>query len=224
MSARTRKNPKQPRAQATLESITAAAVSIINDEGTAALTTARIAELAGVSIGTLYRYFPDKKSVLFKVYGDVLLELETSLDRLTDPDEAPPTWDEYLRFLQAGIAKYEEPHRAVISGRATMMYIEFAELDFAHSQRQAKRLARMLAHYGSRWPAELLEKLSMFSIYLSDGAWHLYWVTNIYDPLVDQWRFKAAANILEFAFDDEQQWLASATPTRFRGLSRDASR
>jgi AcrR family transcriptional regulator len=202
MSSQIRKNPQQPRAQATVEAITNASLLIINEAGTAALTTANIAERAGVSIGTLYRYFPDKKSILLKVYGDVLLELEASLERLTDPAKAPPTWKEYVRILQAGIAKYEEPHRPVISSRATMMYPEFAELDHNHSQRQAKKFARMLTHYGSLWPTELLEKLAMFCIYLNDGAWHLYRVTNVYDPLVAQWQFKAAAAVFEFAFED----------------------
>lgn len=207
-SPRTR--PQQARAQATVEAITKATISIINEVGTAALTTARIADTAGVSIGTLYRYFPDKKSILFKVYGDVLLELEAALDLLTDPNQAPPTWKEYRPLLQTGIRRYEAPHRAVLSGRANMMYVEFEDLDLDHCRRQARKLARMLAHYGSSWPLELIERLTLFCIYLSDGAWHLHRVTNAYDPLVDQWRFTGLAGVLELAFDDDQRHLQPA--------------
>lgn len=223
MPTQARTKPQQSRAQVTVEAIRKAAVSIINESGTAALTTAQIAERAGVSIGTVYRYFPDKKSILLKVYSDVLLELEASLELLTDPKTAPPTWAEYLLVLRAGIARYEEPYRAVISGRATMMYLEFAELDYSHSERQAKRFARIMKHYGSRWPTELLEKLAMFCIYLSDGAWHLYWVTNVYDPLIEQWRFKAVASVLEFAFDDSQQWLESSPLSRVKSMKMTKS-
>lgn len=209
MTGSTRTKPRQSRAQETVEAITKAAVSIINEEGTAALTTARIAESAGISIGALYRYFPDKKSILLKVYRDVLIKVEAALDLLTDPSNAPPTWKAYLRSLQIGITQYEALHRPVLRARANMMYVECAELDFDHSQRQAKKLARMLAHYGSSWSSELLEKLALTCIFLSDGAWHLYWVTNDYDPLVDQWRHRGLAGVLELAFDDDQQWLAT---------------
>ena len=209
MTGSTRTKPRQSRAQETVEAIITAAVSIINEEGTAALTTARIAESAGVSIGALYRYFPDKKSILLKVYGDVLIEVEASLDLLTDADHAPPTWREYLHKLQIGITQYEERHRPVLRARANMMYVECAELDYSHCQRQAEKLARMLAHYGSKWPLKLLAKLALTCIFLSDGAWHLYWVTNDYDPLVDQWRHRGLAGVLELAFDDNQQMLHS---------------
>lgn len=59
-----RRQPVQARAQRTLEAIVQAAAQILVKEGEAALTTNRIAERAGVSIGTLYQYFPDKQAVL----------------------------------------------------------------------------------------------------------------------------------------------------------------
>lgn len=202
-----RSSPQQARAQATLEAIAKAAVSIISEVGTAALTTARIAERAGVSIGTLYRYFPDKKAILLKVYGDVLLELEVELDRLTDPARAPPTWDEYQPMLQTGILRYEDRHRAVLSGRASMMYPELASLDLSHSRNQARKIARMLAHYGSSWPMDLLERLCLLSVHLSDGAWTHYRDAGAHDPLADQWRFIGLGALMRLSFDDAQQHL-----------------
>ncbi|WP_448869337.1 TetR/AcrR family transcriptional regulator, partial [Delftia acidovorans] len=58
-----RRQPVQARAQRTLQAIVQAAAQILVKEGEAALTTNRIAERAGVSIGTLYQYFPDKQAV-----------------------------------------------------------------------------------------------------------------------------------------------------------------
>jgi AcrR family transcriptional regulator len=49
-----RKRPKQARARATIEAILAAAAQILVREGVEAATTNRIAERAGVSVGTLY--------------------------------------------------------------------------------------------------------------------------------------------------------------------------
>ena len=59
-----RKEPRQARSRATVETIVQAGARILSDEGWAGFTTNRIAELAGVSIGSLYQYFPDKLSLV----------------------------------------------------------------------------------------------------------------------------------------------------------------
>lgn len=60
----TRRVPRQGRAQVKVELILEAATRIIDKEGLEGLSTNRIAEVAGISIGTLYQYFPNKKEVL----------------------------------------------------------------------------------------------------------------------------------------------------------------
>lgn len=59
-----RKPPVQARAQATVESILEGAIRILDREGLDAATTTRIAEVAGVSVGTLYQYFADRDAIL----------------------------------------------------------------------------------------------------------------------------------------------------------------
>ena len=60
----TRRKPRQERAQAKIELILEAAIRIIDKEGLEGLTTNRIASVAGISIGTLYQYFPDKAAIV----------------------------------------------------------------------------------------------------------------------------------------------------------------
>lgn len=59
-----RRMPTQDRARATREAILEATARILEREGRAALNTNRIAERAGVSIGTLYQYFANKDEIL----------------------------------------------------------------------------------------------------------------------------------------------------------------
>lgn len=59
-----RKEPRQARSRATVESIIQAGARILSDEGWAGFTTNKVADLAGVSIGSLYQYFPDKLSLV----------------------------------------------------------------------------------------------------------------------------------------------------------------
>ena len=62
--AQPRKIPTQRRAVATCAAIVEAAARILEERDADALNTNRIAERAGVSIGTLYQYFPDKHAIL----------------------------------------------------------------------------------------------------------------------------------------------------------------
>ena len=59
-----KKRPKQARACETVEIILQATTHILKREGRQGLTTNRVAEVAGVSIGSLYQYFPNKASLV----------------------------------------------------------------------------------------------------------------------------------------------------------------
>jgi len=69
-----RKAPKQARSAVTLEAIHTATIQVLLAQGVGRLTTARVAERAGVSIGTMYQYYPHKQALLFAM---VERQLET---------------------------------------------------------------------------------------------------------------------------------------------------
>jgi AcrR family transcriptional regulator len=58
-----RKQPVQHRSKATVDMVLVAAAQVFEAHGYASGTTNRIAERAGVSIGTLYQYFPSKEAI-----------------------------------------------------------------------------------------------------------------------------------------------------------------
>lgn len=58
-----RRQPRQRRARQTVEAILQAVVKVLQREGVEGITTNRIAEVAGVSIGSVYQYFPDKAAI-----------------------------------------------------------------------------------------------------------------------------------------------------------------
>src|ERR1700754_4129621 len=62
-----RRQPKQARSQATWAAILEAASQILERRGPSGFNTNDVAERAGVSIGTLYQYFPDKHAILLAV-------------------------------------------------------------------------------------------------------------------------------------------------------------
>lgn len=72
-----RKTPRQARSAATIEAIYTATIQVLLAEGVGRLTTTRVAERAGVSVGTMYQYYPHKQALLFAV-------VERQLDMITD--------------------------------------------------------------------------------------------------------------------------------------------
>lgn len=63
-----RKQPRQARSQATVEAILVAAARVLEAEGVRAFTTNRVAEVAGVSVGSLYQYFPNKEALIVALH------------------------------------------------------------------------------------------------------------------------------------------------------------
>ncbi|AZO01469.1 TetR/AcrR family transcriptional regulator [Mesorhizobium sp. M9A.F.Ca.ET.002.03.1.2] len=59
-----RKQPRQQRSIATVEAIIEAGAHILSELGWAGFNTNKVAEAAGVSIGSLYQYFPDKLALV----------------------------------------------------------------------------------------------------------------------------------------------------------------
>ncbi|MFN5165613.1 MAG: TetR/AcrR family transcriptional regulator, partial [Pseudomonadota bacterium] len=61
---RPRKSPRQVRSADTVETILAAAARVLERESLAGFNTNRVAAVAGVSVGSLYQYFPNKSALI----------------------------------------------------------------------------------------------------------------------------------------------------------------
>jgi AcrR family transcriptional regulator len=73
---RLRRVPRQARSRARLARILDVAEQLLVAEGPAALTTTRVAQAAGVSVGSLYQYLPDKDAIVEALANRYLAEFE----------------------------------------------------------------------------------------------------------------------------------------------------
>ena len=103
-----RNEPVQARSTARLAQLLDAAAAIIDEIGFERLTTAMVAERAGASIGTVYRYFPDRIALLQALAAR---NLERVLGKVVDEvlNERHETW---IDALSAGFAYFVEAFRS----------------------------------------------------------------------------------------------------------------
>lgn len=96
-----------------VENIKHATLELIEKEGFEQLGTARIAERAGSSIGSLYHYFPTCEAILFALYEDVTVRLVSTakLMLLKIMDMAQPDGIEYV---VRSLLKLHVQHRLVL--------------------------------------------------------------------------------------------------------------
>ena len=135
---RPRKQPRQARAQHTVSAIIEASARILEEQGHSGFTTNAVAELAGVSIGTLYQYFPDKDALL-----GALIARETS--RLVEEVVAASAMVAGQEALDGviGAAVRHQVHRPRL---ARLLDFEEARLPFdAETQLVRARFVALLA-------------------------------------------------------------------------------
>ncbi|WP_254616491.1 TetR family transcriptional regulator [Burkholderia metallica] len=86
-----RKQPRQARSTRLVDDVLQAAIQVLATEGAQRFTMARVAERAGVSVGSLYQYFPNKAALLFRLQHDEWRQTSEMLCRiLEDQQKTPP--------------------------------------------------------------------------------------------------------------------------------------
>lgn len=83
-----RKSPVQARSAASVEAILQATIQVLLKVGKERLTTTRVAMRAGVSVGTLYQYFPNKSALLKAALKHHLEEVTAEVERVCREQQA----------------------------------------------------------------------------------------------------------------------------------------
>ena len=92
---RPRKLPKQQRSRLLFSSIKEACRQILETKGVEDLSIARVAEVAGISVGSFYQYFPNLDAVLYDIYSDdqppdstIIADLRLAMDSASSLEDA----------------------------------------------------------------------------------------------------------------------------------------
>lgn len=131
-----RKEPRQARSERLVAIILEAAIRVLARDGAQRFTTARVAETAGVSVGSLYQYFPNKESILFRLQTDEWLATTALIDGILNDTTQPPL--ERLRAVVRAFfrSECEEAEMRIALSDAAPLYRDAPE---THEHRKSGR-------------------------------------------------------------------------------------
>ena len=140
-----RKLPRQARSQATVDAIFEATIQVLLAEGLQRLTTIRVAERAGASVGTLYQYYPHKQALLYAVLQRHLKRVgeavQTAAQSVHHTSLATMVSAVVEAFVSAKTERLDEARALYFVGEA----LDSRELVRAEEKRGRAALAAMLA-------------------------------------------------------------------------------
>ena len=98
--------PQQDRSRDKLRRVLDAADAVLAQDGAPALVTTRVAEVAGVAVGSLYAYFPDKEAIAEALALRYWSQIEDRIAAVVDADERAPVADPTGALLDAVVAGF----------------------------------------------------------------------------------------------------------------------
>lgn len=158
-----RRSPLQKRSRQRVERILEAARVLLRDGGVHAVTTTSIAGKAGVPVGSIYQYFPNKTAILTALLSEYLEGIQQVLHDWERDGPYAAGWRPFFEQLHRRLKRVEANGRFDLDWvMATHTHPELAALDRQHAEVIAAATARMLRRFGSRWPDAKLRRLSLF--------------------------------------------------------------
>jgi len=142
--------PSQARSRITFDRILSVAKEIIVEQGIAALNTNLVAERAGINIGTVYHYFPDKIAILLELSkADRDLRSSYIIDKVSELPSAPDL-ENWVHEVVELTYKLRTDHPATIELRRAIRSIP--ELLDADKIRNEEVVTRLNTLYSVRFP------------------------------------------------------------------------
>ncbi len=138
--------PRQQRAKETVNQIQKAAREILETQGVSGLNTNQIAEVAGVNVATVYRYYPDKYAILSHMFEQFETERrEYVLSRIAELSNGA-SWRPWIESIIDDLAKFRERDASGVAMRRAMASsMELLELDRASQKEVVDRLGESIA-------------------------------------------------------------------------------
>ena len=140
-----RKLPVQARSTASVDAILEAIVQVLLSVGKERLTTTRVASRAGVSVGTLYQYFPNKSALLQAVLKRHMDEVMEAVERVCREQKGNPAREMAISLVSAFLEAKLKEAKTSVALYSVSSDVDGAKIVARMSVRSNKAIAGMLA-------------------------------------------------------------------------------
>lgn len=157
-----RKQPRQGRSKKTVEKVLRATRHILETEGHQGLTTHTVARVSGVTIGSIYQYFPSKHAIFYALFVDWLDDVVALVSKaLSDENEDRPL-EERLKNAVLAFVDHEEEDRFSREITAAMSDHPAADqVNQLHEKRIAALTAPLITELTGNTDPKLVECLAI---------------------------------------------------------------
>lgn len=161
--------PKQQRSRLLVEKICSATLELVAQRGLRKVNTNLIAEHADVDISSVYRFFPNKESILFYIAERWLADIYVVYSRYEkDPDLLALPWREYFTRLVADWNLPGQASRYQSLDALWNVYPELRGLDEQHLDKHITFFTRQLKRLGARGTRKQWKILAIYAYYVED--------------------------------------------------------
>lgn len=208
-----RKTPRQARSAQTNAVILEAATRVLERDGAAAFNTNRVAERAGISVGSLYQYYPNKASLLFALQEKEIATTTAMLEAILGDQAVPPR-----RRVTDAVRGFFETEAAEARLRQSLQEAEVWLRDSPQLTAARSRIfevvLRFLQAVAGRGKRDLAFEASVIVTVVSSVAESLTTVAT--DPqVVRRWADTVASMLAnEFGIEDENGDRATSPPRK----------
>lgn len=159
-----RKKPRQQRSQDMVERIIAAARDMLNEQASKGLTTNAIAQKAGLSVGSLYQYFPNKEAILLEL-AERWLAAFRPVSAFYAAKPRPQNWaafsQDFREFTRKIASVYAENRAFLPTLEAMQSHPELRRIARDHDRVIIETHAAWFRNADPQLPADVASRLGM---------------------------------------------------------------
>lgn len=192
-----KRKPVQARSRKIKAAIMEAAHEVMRLRGVRAITTNAVAEHAGIKVGSIYDYFPNKEAIIAEIYEEKLALVRAFLERGSEAID-PGIWREQLAELLRETWDYQLSiglDRTIVD--ASYYYEDLLRIARGHSMLFASNYVRLLRRLGSIWTEDQLFDLGISLYTLVNATWSYWRLTESEDRIAIERQITATLTLIE---------------------------
>jgi len=196
-----KRSPVQARSRKIKATIMEAAHDVMRDRGIRAITTNAVAERAGIKVGSIYDYFPNKEAIIAEIYEEKLAQVRSFLEAGSQKIERK-AWRTQLADLLRDTWSYQLGiglDRTIVD--ASYYYEDLLRIARAHSQLFASNYVQLLKRLGSPWSENELFDLGISIYTLVNATWSYWRLTETQEAIAIERQITLTITLIEPAFE-----------------------